>query len=1664
MKKLIVIICVACACVWVNTPECKAQAYGNEWIEYNQTYLKFPVSSTQVYRIHYAALNAAMQQVGVSLSGVNPKYIKIYGRGKEVPLYISGEADGTFDTTDYIEFYAQHNDGWYDEKLYPSSQEHTNPYYSNFTDTAYYFLTWGSTPGLRYTVETDTNYTLYNNHNRIFVTRLLYYKGYYCNGIYSNKWAVTPYKSVEGWMDARISLGTTSKKNFSTTNADKSYPDMQLEYAFAGVNNPTYRHHMHVSMGDSVLMDTLYKNVMYVRSQATLPSSLLGNSTTTLSFQSVNDQGNTVCYQSVVYAKLTYAHTFDLESGVSAYEFTAGNMQGTKAVFPFICSSIGTQGDEIILYDLTHQLRIPVVKYGNMLRAVVPNYNSDMQGYLTSAAGIKSIAALYPAGHNGKFTNVRNYSNTNYFIVSGGSLMAKATAYADYRTQLSPYAYTAHAFDVAELYDEFAYGIKNNPVAIRNLIAYAHAAFDVKPEYLFLIGRAYTTSSGRTAANVFNSTIVPTMGSIPSDYAITMGLGDTSDMFCLPTGRLSTSTPLQVDWYLQKVQEYETAQQTPQAWMKQILHFGGGSDASQQRIFAGYLRDYEKTAIAPYMGAKVNTFLKSNSDPIEINMSDSLRNLINNGVSMMTFFGHAGGTGFDISIDDPEEYNNQGKYFVLLGNSCYAGNIFGGSNNYSERFIHIAGKGAIAFISPSSEGSSLILNATCGEFYNHICRINYGKSIGYCIQKALKYVADHIGRENIDYTLHGDPCLRLTAANKPDYEIVKSDVKTMPDILTSELDSFEVNLQFVNKGKLTTDSFYVCVERFYPNQTSVKQYVKTVTSAYQTALMVKFAMNKDLCPGKNNIVVTLDALGEVDEYDENNNTAMVSFNIISTDILPVYPYDYAIVPDSKLTLTASTDINAAAATYRFSIDTVAAFSSAMLKTADLTSSNGIVEWELPFELADSMVYYWKVEKSGSNNYAKISSFQYIKDRTGCSQAHFDQLKNNELLNISMDTLSQSFNFTQGVYSYTAKTRFFNSLSEESAYETEVYIKRNNVIFDEVQCVMVSRPFIHILVFDPVTGENWVNTETTADGSKGKYGQVLCRNYATNGFHFYMDDSVSREDVAIFLENIPNGYYVLIMSINHTAAHLFTEKQYQAWESIGSSQVRYLTANNDYILFGKKGAAANDPCIREAVGSNNGQYLTVIGAEMQVPAGSGKMVTETFGPAQRWESFSWELLGNDTLAGDTITADIYGIDNNGKASLLISGINYATVRDYDLNRKISAVLYPKLKVELHITDYPNRTIPRIKRLQLYYDDIPETAVCQNGYSFYRDTIQQGDSIRITASTKNVSHADMDDLLIKYAVINQNTEVYTQYNRVNSHAAGTILTDSAVISTAELKGNQLLRVEFNPNDDQKEKYHYNNYVDVPFYVVSDSINPLLDVTFDGYHIMDGELVSAQPYIQITLKDENKYMLLNEMSDTSKIKVYLKSPGASAYRYVPFYADNIEILQFVPAQNTRNKCQINYMAEFTEDGVYYLRVEATDKSNNSSGANAYVVSFRVVNKSTITEIYNYPNPFSTRTRFVFTLTGKQLPTYMKIQILTISGKVVKEIDMSELGPLKIGNNITEYAWDGCDMYGNVLANGVYLYRVITKIDGKEVELNSKSTNDKAFKKGFGKMVIMR
>ena len=77
----------------------------------------------------------------------------------------------------------------------------------------------------------------------------------------------------------------------------------------------------------------------------------------------------------------------------------------------------------------------------------------------------------------------------------------------------------------------------------------------------------------------------------------------------------------------------------------------------------------------------------------------------------------------------------------------------------------------------------------------------------------------------------------------------------------------------------------------------------------------------------------------------------------------------------------------------------------------------------------------------------------------------------------------------------------------------------------------------------------------------------------------------------------------------------------------------------------------------------------------------------------------------------------------------------------------------------------------------------------------------------------------------------------------------------------------------------------------------------MTFDGIHILDGDIVSPETEIVMELTDENQFLLLN---DTSDFAVYITNPiGAESRVY--FYSQGEEKMQFVKASLPKNNAKI-------------------------------------------------------------------------------------------------------------------------------------------------------------
>jgi hypothetical protein len=83
-------------------------------------------------------------------------------------------------------------------------------------------------------------------------------------------------------------------------------------------------------------------------------------------------------------------------------------------------------------------------------------------------------------------------------------------------------------------------------------------------------------------------------------------------------------------------------------------------------------------------------------------------------------------------------------------------------------------------------------------------------------------------------------------------------------------------------------------------------------------------------------------------------------------------------------------------------------------------------------------------------------------------------------------------------------------------------------------------------------------------------------------------------------------------------------------------------------------------------------------------------------------------------------------------------------------------------------------------------------------------------------------------------------------------------------------------------------------------------------------------------------------------------------------------------------------------------------------------------------IEKVLNYPNPFVNYTEFWFNHNMPFEPLEVQVQILTISGKLVKTIQQQVITDGFLCRSVT---WDGKDDFGDTIGKGVYIYKLTVK-----------------------------
>ncbi|MFM2395400.1 MAG: putative signal peptide protein, partial [Bacteroidota bacterium] len=1239
--------------------------------------------------------------------------------------------------------------------------------------------------------------------------------------------------------------------------------------------------------------------------------------------------------------------------------------------------------------------------------------------------------------------------------------------YIDYRQSPVGGGYKIYLLNVEEIYDQFGYGIDKHLHSFKNFNYYLNQIPN-KLKYIYIVGKGREYRLWREPNNDISTLFVPSYGDFPSDEYLFTDPGKNLSKYAV--GRISSINAEELNDYLNKVKEYEAELTNVKNiddlyWRKRVIHLAGGGNAGEQLSIKSFFSTMDATIKSSTLGGETQLFSKTTTDPIGAITSQNILKLINSGVSIISFFGHSGVGSWDISIENPSRWDNKGKYPIILSLGCLAGNIHTQYQGIGEDFVFTKDKGGIAFIASSGKAELFPQGVMGNSFYEIFGTSKYGSTLGLMLRdlKEKHSTTGFISFNSIiqQLTLLGDPALKIYEAPSPDYTPYASSLKTSPEIISSSDETFDLTIDIYNLGKTTTDSMNVRI--LFKNFT--RNIVDTIVYRIKSPITfekVTFTIpNKGINSlGRNTIFLTLDPDNVIEERPtpraELNNelvfddgTQGYEFYILDNTAIPVYPSEFGIVNILPELKAATSNAFAEEAKYIIQVDTTNLFNSPFLHTGVVVSKGGTFSYKPDITMKQAQVYYWRVspDSTDSNGFTWLnSSFIFLKEyEDGWNQSHFFQYKRNPLNLISINE-NRNFVFSP---------RLRNTEVVNGKYVRDLIGFR----VDFGKFAGSIRPWdfldggITIAIADPNTGLYRKN-------NSGDFGSIATTAFGGQFcYAFNTKTKEQRKSIIDFVNNqIPDGHYVVFFTTYSSSnADLkadeweadsieFGENIFSVMEKRGATEIRKL--KKDKILPYTYMYRQNFGYIDEDIGSD---LNDIINSKTQFLYSGVNGVYESLpiGPVLQWDKVIWDSKNE---INDTSRVSVIGIKKDNTSVVLFENVIENSI---DIS-SVDAQVYPYIKLVYYASDYVNRTVPYLNYWRVVAKPLPDGEINPKLAFSVPDSVQQGEKINIKIGLANYTKPDMDSILVKFTISNEANENTIVSERLIPLTSKKEIVYSNTIDSRNLKGNYVFNFEMNPNEDQPELYKFNNIGIKKFKVYPDKINPILDVYIDGIKIMDGDVITSNPIIKVVLKDENKFLLLDNPENFIISLIYPDKKKKD-------FSINDPEVKFNRASDANDNEASFELNLNLIDGDYTLIANAKDATGNASGDNKYEVDFVVAGKQAITDVVNYPNPFSKSTRFVFNVTGK-VPEKMLIQIMTLSGKVVKEITKEELGPIKLGSNITDYAWDGTDEYGSKLANGVYLYKVIARDQNSELIEKIGTELDSYFKSGVGKLVIIR
>ncbi|TKJ42349.1 hypothetical protein CEE37_01320 [candidate division LCP-89 bacterium B3_LCP] len=747
----------------------------------NQERLKIFISQEGICHLE----SADLASWGVSLSGEDPRTIRLENKGQELPIYVYGEADGRFDENDYIEFWG--------EGLHSTYIDQNPEIYSDlYTDVNVYWLSWGGPLGARL-VEESGEVVEVNELNMFRATSYPYFLHKEDNVYYNRLSQVDPDSLKEHWYyDGGVSASETRDYNVFLPYPDQnSLVNTSVRVSLQGLTYPDAygqggQHHAYVSLQD--------QNSAALEAGSSGASWWLGQTGVILDAQ--GDQG--INPSELIHGnnQLSIFVPVDTEAGpndtilLNWFQITYHRLYQAHADFIFFSppeAAMDTLVDFRIEGFNSPQISIFKLGQSKIINAEVIPYQVNDETYYKlhfqdRPYGFRDYIAFTPAARLlPDSTQFDEGSDISTQLTTGAPVELLVIANRDFENHPGLLEYIGRKIllvgrtdlvFIDDVFDEFSDGIYS-PQAIKDLLLF----LPTTPKYLTLVGDGSydTRNTYGYGGNLMPAHYIQTKayGAVASDYWYSLLTDDL--MPDLAVGRISARTEEELTDFLDKLEKYETDPESG-AWHSTHL-FVSGTGGVAGTSFLSMSQDVISRLETDVMVERLAT------DPVTSPFyggTGDLIELFDKGALVVDYNGHGAGAVWSdnslFRLENLPMLSNQGKYPFVTNFTCFIGAFDAPQQNLilGEEFIFEPQKGAIGVL--GSTGLGWFING--GWLQEELVNLLYDNpdlSLGELINAAkIAYYAYYGlgGSEESFDTMHlmnllGDPSLFLAFADVP---------------------------------------------------------------------------------------------------------------------------------------------------------------------------------------------------------------------------------------------------------------------------------------------------------------------------------------------------------------------------------------------------------------------------------------------------------------------------------------------------------------------------------------------------------------------------------------------------------------------------------------------------------------------------------------------------------------------------------------------------------------------------------------------------------------------------------------------------------------------------------------------------------------------------------